>query len=164
MLCHQGQARTCFPVPFSSLFSCDASGSTASCWVLVLKNGTLHPASQIPRDEKCSLACLKKQQNVANVKDLFSSCSQLSTNNTETLSVSKTCLLYRLCPPGASAGRDPHEISLLIDFFTFCFKGNKENKCIIIYGRTCALPIRTGASRTGQAIHVWIPRKSKWLT
>lgn len=88
---------------------------------LVLKNGTLHPASQIPHDDKCSLACLKKQQNPANVKDLFSSCLQLSTNNTEISGVSETCLLYHPRPPGASAGRDPHEISLPNRFFCFLF-------------------------------------------
>lgn len=44
-----------------------------------------------------------------------------------------------------------------------CSKGNKENKCITTCGRTCVLLIKTGALRTGQAIHVWILRKSKWL-
>lgn len=49
----------------------------------------------------------------------------------------------------------------LIDFL--CSKGNKGNKCITTCGRTCVLLIKTGALRTGQAIHVWILRKSKWL-
>lgn len=58
------------------------------------------------------------------------------------------------------AGSPMREVFLII---FFCSKGNKENKCITTCGRTCVLLIKTGALRMGQAIHVWILRKSKWL-
>lgn len=139
-----------------------ASGSTALCCALSWKKGPWTQLSKLIMIRNVHLF-LKKQQKVANVECIVSFCLQLSRNTIETSTVPATCLLYHLHPPGASGGRQPHEISLPNRFFLFCFKGNKENKCIIIYGRTCALPIRTGALQMGQAIHVWILRKSKWL-
>lgn len=115
-----------------------------------LGKGTLDPASQIAHERKSCPFIWKSSRGVKCWMPRFmfaTFCKHLWN-----MHMSKSCLLFHLW--------GQRQVSL-IDFF--CSKGNKENKCITTCGRTCVLLIRTGALRMGQAIHVWILRKSKWL-
>lgn len=83
-----------------------AHGSTALCLALSCETGPWTQIPKLPTMRNVHLF-LKKQQKVANVECVVSSCLQLSTNNIEKSSVSETCLLYHLRPPGVSEGRPP---------------------------------------------------------